>query len=201
MYGATKLAAELVCEEYRAMYGLRTVVNRCGVIAGPWQMGKVDQGFVALWAARHLYGGDLSYVGFGGDGLQVRDVLHVADLCDLIRVQIADLTRYDGGVFNVGGGHERSVSLLELTRMCAERSGRRIAFGRVAETAAADVPYYVTDNAAISAATGWTPSRGLNVLLDEVFGWLLEHRAVLEPVLGPLPASAGAADAADRAAY
>ncbi len=46
MYGATKLASELLIEEYRAMYGLRTVVNRCGVIAGPWQMGKVDQGFV-----------------------------------------------------------------------------------------------------------------------------------------------------------
>ena len=57
MYGATKLASELLIEEYRAMYGLRAVVNRCGVISGPWQMGKVDQGFVVLWAARHLYGG------------------------------------------------------------------------------------------------------------------------------------------------
>ena len=60
MYGATKLASELLIEEYRAMYGLRTIVNRCGVISGPWQMGKVDQGFVVLWAARHLYGGPLS---------------------------------------------------------------------------------------------------------------------------------------------
>jgi CDP-paratose 2-epimerase len=184
MYGATKLAAELICEEYRAMYGLRTVINRCGVIAGPWQMGKVDQGVVALWAARHAYGGELSYAGFGGDGLQVRDVLHVADLCDLIRVQLADLPRYDGAVFNVGGGHERSVSLLELTRMCAERSGRDLTFGRVAETAAADVPYYVTDNTAITAASAWTPRRSLDVLLDDVFAWLGEHRTALEPVLG-----------------
>ena len=53
MYGATKLASELLIEEYRAMYGVRAVINRCGVIAGPWQMGKVDQGFIALWAARH----------------------------------------------------------------------------------------------------------------------------------------------------
>ena len=187
MYGATKLASELICEEYRAMYGLRTVINRCGVIAGPWQMGKVDQGVVALWAARHAYGGELSYVGFGGDGLQVRDVLHVADLCDLIRVQLADLPRYDGAVFNVGGGHERSVSLLELTRMCAERSGRVLSFGRVAETAAADVPYYVTDNTAITAASAWTPTRSLDVLLDDVFAWLREHRAALEPVLGRAP--------------
>ena len=184
LYGATKLAAELMCEEYRAMYGLRIVINRCGVIAGPWQMGKVDQGFVALWAARHAFGGELSYTGFGGDGLQVRDVLHVSDLCALIRGQLADLPRYDGAVFNVGGGHERSVSLLELTGMCAQRAGRTIPFSRVAETAAADVPYYVTDNSAVTAATGWTPARSLNDLVNDVFAWLREHRTTVEPVLG-----------------
>src|SRR5262245_35092033 len=80
MYGATKLASELLIEEYRAMYGMRTVVNRCGVVSGPWQMGKVDQGFVVLWAARHLFDEGVTYVGFGGEGLQVRDVLHVDDL-------------------------------------------------------------------------------------------------------------------------
>src|SRR5450756_1441241 len=72
LYGTTKLAAELLIEEYRVMYGLRAVINRCGVISGPWQMGKVDQGFVVLWLARHLFGGPLSYMGFGGDGLQVQ---------------------------------------------------------------------------------------------------------------------------------
>ena len=70
------------------MSGLRAIVNRCGVISGPWQMGKVDQGFVVVWLARHLFGGPLSYMGFGGDGLQVRDVLHVDDLYDLIVVQL-----------------------------------------------------------------------------------------------------------------
>jgi CDP-paratose 2-epimerase len=54
MYGATKLASEMLVEEYRAMYGLRTIINRCGVISGPWQMGKVDQGFIVLWAARPM---------------------------------------------------------------------------------------------------------------------------------------------------
>jgi CDP-paratose 2-epimerase len=84
LYGATKLASELLIDEYRHMYGMPVVVNRCGVIAGPWQMGKVDQGFVSLWAARHLWGTCLSYTGFGGTGLQVRDVLHIEDLCELV---------------------------------------------------------------------------------------------------------------------
>src|SRR5262249_11777661 len=88
LYGTTKRAGDLLVEEYRAMYRLRTVINRCGVISGPWQMGKVDQGFVVLWLSRHLFGGPLAYIGFGGHGLQVRDVLHVDDLYDLIIRQL-----------------------------------------------------------------------------------------------------------------
>jgi CDP-paratose 2-epimerase len=183
LYGATKLAAELLVEEYRAMYGLRAIVNRCGVIAGPWQMGKVDQGFVALWAARHLFGGPLNYVGFGGDGHQVRDVLHVLDLCDLIRLQIRDFARLDGSVFNVGGGRSRSVSLAELTSMCRLRSGRTIELGCEPATHPGDVPYYVTDNSAVSKALGWRPQRSLEVLLDDVFGWMRENRPTLEAIL------------------
>src|SRR5215831_3121030 len=132
-------------------------------------MGKVDQGFVVLWAARHFLGGTLSYTGFGGEGLQVRDVLHVADLCDLVRLQISDLSRYDGALFNVGGGHERSVSLLELTKMCRERAGRNISLGSNPKTSPADVPYYITDNSQIATASGWMPQRGPGDVLDDVF--------------------------------
>ena len=68
LYGATKLAAELLIEEYAAGFGLRTVVDRCGVITGPWQMGKVDQGVFAFWLFHHYFGLPLSYIGYGGDG-------------------------------------------------------------------------------------------------------------------------------------
>ncbi|HEY7500990.1 MAG TPA: NAD-dependent epimerase/dehydratase family protein [Vicinamibacterales bacterium] len=194
MYGATKLASELVIEEYRAMYGLRTIVNRCGVVSGPWQMGKVDQGFVVLWAARHAYGGHLAYSGFGGEGLQVRDVLHIADLYDLLRLQLAGIDRHSGSVHNAGGGHTNSVSLAELTAMCRLRSGRSIAIDSQPTTNEADVPYYVTDNSAITAATGWTPTRRLDTILDEILSWLRDERGTLEPVLGagtaaPAPAA------------
>jgi len=185
LYGATKLASELLLEEYRAMYGVRAVINRCGVIAGPWQMGRVDQGFIALWAARHEYGGPLVYTGFGGEGLQVRDVLHVDDLADLIGIQIAELDRFSGTLFNVGGGHERSLSLAELTTMCQARSETRLAIAGEAQTREADVPYYCSDNSAVSAATGWRPRRTLDMLLDDVFAWLRAERRLLQPILGP----------------
>ena len=188
MYGATKLASELLIEEYRAMYGLRTVVNRCGVLSGPWQMGKVDQGFIVLWASRHLFGEPLSYIGFGGEGHQVRDVLHVADLYDLVRAQAADMEKHSGAVYNVGGGHANSVSLAELTALCRARAGQSVPIASTPRTSDADVPYYVTDNHAVTAATGWTPTRPVPALLDDVFAWLRSHRAILEPIFATRPA-------------
>ncbi len=67
LYGATKLAGELLAVEYADAFGLRTVVDRCGVIAGPWQMGKVDQGVFTHWVLSHYFGRPLRYIGYGGD--------------------------------------------------------------------------------------------------------------------------------------
>jgi CDP-paratose 2-epimerase len=183
LYGTTKLASELLIEEYNAAFGLRTIVNRCGVITGPWQMGKVDQGFFVLWAACHLYGRPLRYTGFGGKGHQVRDVLHVADLFDLISLQIASFDRHSGHSYNVGGGFATSVSLAELSELCRARTESRLTLGEDPTTRPADIPYYVTDHAAVTRATGWTPKRLAEMILDEVLDWLGRHRTAVEPVL------------------
>lgn len=184
MYGATKLASELLIEEYRAMYGMRAVVNRCGVLAGPWQMGKVDQGFIVLWMARHVYGGALAYSGFGGEGLQVRDILHVDDLYDLLSLQLLELDRHSGAVYNVAGGADHSVSLRELTELCQRLTGKFLQIGRVAETRPADVPYFVGDSRSVQASTGWRPQRRLEALLEDIHRWLIDQRIQVEPILG-----------------
>ncbi len=126
LYGCTKLTAEHLIEEYRAAYSLPALVNRCGVVAGPWQFGKVDQGVVAHWVKAHLFGSKLSYIGYGGTGKQVRDVLHVADLCELMEQQVRDFDAWEGWVGNVAGGCKNSVSLLELTSLCQEATGAKI---------------------------------------------------------------------------
>jgi CDP-paratose 2-epimerase len=153
------------------------------VLTGAWQMGKVDQGFFVLWAARHLYGGALAYNGFGGVGHQVRDVLHVADLFDLICRQIDVFDDHSGRIYNVGGGIGVSVSLAELTALCTARTGNRLELGCDPATRPADIPYYVTDNAAVCKAVGWAPTRSVEAILDEVLEWLTCHRSELEPVL------------------
>ena len=65
------------------------MIDRCGVIAGPWQMGKVDQGVFTYWLLSHYFGRELRYIGYGGAGKQVRDLLHVDDLVDLVDEQLA----------------------------------------------------------------------------------------------------------------
>ena len=184
LYGATKLASELLVTEYAATFGLRTVINRCGVITGPWQMGKVDQGFFVLWAARHIYGGPLAYHGFGGGGHQVRDILDIADLQALVDRQLAALDHLSGRTFNVGGGRARSISLRELTGACGALTGKSVAISRVEETATADVPWYVTDNTDVTAAVGWQPQRSVAETLEDVCRWLKDHRHALEPIFG-----------------
>lgn len=182
LYGASKLCSELIIAEYAALYGMPAVVNRCGVLTGPWQMGKVDQGFVVLWAARHLFGGRLSYNGFGGAGLQVRDVLAIRDLNRLISKQIEAIESHSGKVYNVGGGARRSLSLAELTEQCAGRAGRHLMIASRPQTDPVDIPFYVTDNTAVTAATGWRPEVSLGEMLDDIFEWLREDRGQIEAI-------------------
>ena len=145
LYGATKLSAELLIEEYADAFGLRAVVNRCGVIAGPWQMGKVDQGVFSWWLLSHHFGRPLSYIGYGGSGKQVRDLLHVDDLVDLVDEQLGDPEGWSGSVANVGGGRECSLSLLETTALCRELTGNEVEIGADPETRPGDVPIYLSD--------------------------------------------------------
>ena len=145
LYGATKLSAELLIEEYRAAYGLRAVVDRCGVIAGPWQMGKVDQGVFTYWMLAHHFRRPLRYIGFGGSGKQVRDLLHVEDLIDLIERQLADPAAWDGVTVNVGGGRPGSLSLLETSALCAEITGHSVDVAASDEERPGDVAVYISD--------------------------------------------------------
>ncbi len=183
-YGSSKYASELFVEEYNKILGLPTIINRCGVISGPYQMGKVDQGVVVLWMARHFWKKKLAYIGFGGTGKQVRDVIHVDDLFSLLDWQIQNFEQVNGDLFNVGGGIENSVSLLELTNLCKEITGNTIEISSVKETRVADIPIYVTDNTKVLHATQWSQSKDTRMLLEEVFQWIHNNEKILKPILG-----------------
>ena len=172
LYGSTKLASELLIAEYADAYGLRILINRCGVLTGPWQMGKVDQGVFALWIANHYFQKPLKYIGYGGTGKQVRDFLHVADLLNLIDLQIHSLEDLKGRTFNVGGGAANTLSLYETTQLCQEITGNQVNIAPVPETRIGDIPIFITDSRKVMAATGWKPQRDAKSTLTDIYRWI-----------------------------
>jgi len=172
LYGTTKLASELLVEEFSDAYGFRYIIDRFGLLTGPYQMAKADQGVIALWVAAHCHARPLAYIGFGGAGKQVRDVLHVDDFCDLVVDQVLHFDRYQGQRWNAGGGLANSVSLLETTRLCQEVTGRRISISTVAETRPADLRIYVTDHSRVSAVQGWSPKRDVRQCVADIANWI-----------------------------
>jgi CDP-paratose 2-epimerase len=183
LYGTTKLAGELLIEEYRASYGLRAVVNRCGVIAGPWQMGKVDQGVFTYWVLAHHFGRPLTYLGFDGSGRQVRDLIHIDDLVELLDDQLARPEHWDGMVANVGGGRECSLSLRETTDLCRELTGREVPVQAAGEDRPGDVPVYIGDSSRLFEHTDWRPSRSARDVLADIAAWIAEHQAAISVAL------------------
>lgn len=182
LYGATKLASELMIQEYADTYGLRAVINRCGVIAGSGQFGKVDQGVFTLWVANHYFKKPLRYTGFGATGRQVRDLLHPDDLFDLIERQVPRLNEARGAVYNVGGGVEGSVSLQELTALCRDVVGEEVPIAEDRSTSPVDIPLYISNNARASRDFGWTPRRSVRYIVEEIASWLRQNEQELRPI-------------------
>ncbi|RME03870.1 MAG: NAD-dependent epimerase/dehydratase family protein [Planctomycetota bacterium] len=181
-YGATKLASEHIIQEYVANYDLKAVINRCSVLAGSWQMGKVDQGVVSLWMIRHFFRQSLRYIGFGGTGKQVRDVLHLQDLFQLLWHQHKEIQQHAGKVYNVGGGRENSVSLRELTSLCEKYTGNSVEILPQPQTNPQDIPLYISDCRRVRNVFNWHPTVSIEEILEEIARWLRDYRSQLEYV-------------------
>ncbi len=182
-YGATKLAAEFLIAEYAESFGLRCVIDRCGVIGGPWQMGKVDQGVFTFWILAHYFGRELTYIGYGGSGKQVRDLLHVDDLVELIDEQLADPERWAGVTVNVGGGRGSSLSLREATALCRELTGNEVPISSALEERPGDVPLYISDCARLFGHSSWRPRSGARRVLEDTLGWIEANAELVRATL------------------
>jgi len=182
-YGTTKLSSELFIREYSEFYGLQAAITRFGIVAGPRQFGKADQGVVTLWMAKHFWNQSLKYIGYGGTGKQVRDILHIDDLVRLIDLQIHNMDKFNGNVFNAGGGLCSSLSLVEMTNMCSEITGNKIQIEAELQARPADLRIYITDNEKIKQNTGWEPERGTKEILYDIFLWLKDNENKLRPIL------------------
>lgn len=181
-YGATKLASELIIQEYVESYGLRAIINRCGVLAGAGQFGKVDQGVFTLWVANHFYQKPLRYTGFGGKGKQVRDLLHPEDLFRLLQKQLSKIDECSGEVFNIGGGKQISTSLLELTELCRKVTGNQVPIEMETQTSAVDIPLYISDYQKAAQTFSWRPELSVEKIVEDIFHWLRDNETELRPL-------------------
>jgi CDP-paratose 2-epimerase len=181
-YGTSKFASEQFIREYAEHYQIPYVINRFGVIAGPWQMGKVDQGFLALWVASHYFKRPLQYVGFGGLGKQVRDILHIDDLCRVIALQLESPRLSHGKIWNVGGGFNRTISLLELTKITEEITGNKIFIRANGQTRPVDVRIFYTNNSMIKSNLKWEPEKTVRECVKDTYLWICAHEKELTKI-------------------
>ena len=184
LYGATKLAAELLIEEYAAGFGLRTVIDRCGVITGPVADGQGRPGSLRLLAlpppfrpAAELH--RLRRRGKAGPRPAPRRRPG--------RPRRRAARRPDGWagfVGNVGGGRDHSLSLLETTEICRELTGNEVPIERVAETRRDDVPIFIADCARLFERTDWRPRRDPRRTLSDIHEWTVANESSLAEALG-----------------
>lgn len=165
-YGCSKGVADQYLGDYSRTFGLRTASLRQSSVYGPHQHPRSDQGWVAHLLAEAVAGNPIQ---LNGVGKQVRDLLHASDLACLF-VELAAAS--EPGVplqVNVGGGPDRSLSILELFAWLEDRLGRPVAYATGPERPS-DQKVFVSDNVSVSRATGWSPQvtvdQGLEALLE-----------------------------------
>lgn len=171
-YGCSKGAADQYVVDWSRSYGVPTVVFRMSCIYGPHQQGNEDQGWVAHFVLSALAGEPITLF---GDGKQVRDILYVDDLVRAFLIAEERAVAFAGRAFNIGGGPENAVSLLDvIDRLAAVRGEAPVL--RHEPWRPGDQRYYVSDHSAFTAATGWRPSvdpaQGVRLL----HAWLVDER-------------------------
>ena len=196
-YGCSKGGADQYVRDYARIYQVPSVVFRMSCVAGPRQFGNEDQG----WLAHFLYSALADRpIAIYGDGRQVRDVLYIGDLLRAFELVTQDRERVAGRVYNVGGGVENSISLLELVDEIERVTGRRLAY-TLDDRRPGDQLVYVTDFSKLRAETGWEPQVSVHQAVSHMYEWwrknrdLFPRQAVAQAPLAPaiLPEFSGAA--------
>lgn len=167
-YGCSKGTADQYVRDYARVYGLNTAVLRMSCIYGPRQFGTEDQGWLAHFMLRSILGQPLTIY---GDGLQVRDALHVSDAVAAWTAVLDSIETVRGRIFNLGGGPANAVSLLELIDDIAAMRGSAPSLG-FDQCRPGDQPWYVSRIDAIGEAVEWQPRVPLRQGLTSLLGWL-----------------------------
>jgi CDP-paratose 2-epimerase len=182
IYGFSKLASEMLIKEYNYAFKIDYLINRCGLITGPWQFGKVEQGLVSLWLWKHLNkDNNLYYKGYNGSGNQIRDILFINDLCELVYLQIKQFKKIKNQTFCIGGGIKNSANLKKLTKICEKITKNKLKIKSDSQTSIYDIPFYITSLQKVKKYYNWMPktdlSHGFYILLE----WMKKNYTLIKP--------------------
>jgi len=167
LYGASKVCSETLALEYGHTFDFPVWINRLGVLAGGGQFGRADQGIFSFWIHSCAARRPLKFIGFGGEGFQVRDCLHPNDLGEVLHWQMRNQRAPGAAITNFSGGKANSMSLRQLHDWCEARFGRCEVRSETADRPF-DLPWVVLDAARAEQRFGWKPSTPLNAILEEI---------------------------------
>ena len=179
IYGLSKIFSENLIKEYEYLFKIKYIINRCGTISGPWQFGKQEQGLFSYWMKNHFFKSKIKYIGYGGYGNQIRDVLHIDDLCELILIQIKKLSRVNNVTVNVGGGIKSKISLKDLTKICEKITKNRCQISSNPKTSNYDIPYYVSNLKKVKKLYKWYPKKNINIIMKDLYKWMKINKNIL----------------------
>ncbi len=178
-YGCSKGTADQYVRDYHRIYGLKTVVFRQSCIYGTHQFGIEDQGWVSWFTIASVLGKPITVY---GDGMQVRDVLFVEDLVRAYDMAVLNIGKAAGKIYNVGGGPEFTLSLLELLALLEKKLGKKIPFTS-ADWRPGDQPVYVSDISKINKELGWEPKIDVQEGTSRMIDWIVKEKELIEKVL------------------
>lgn len=179
LYGATKVAAEALALEYAATFDFPVWINRCGVLAGAGQFGHAEQGIFSYWIHSWAQKRQLKYLGFGGNGNQVRDLLHPNDLLPALEKEMKDENQRGLHTINLAGGIENSLSLAQLSQWCQDRFGP-LKLGSEPKERLFDIPWLVLDCSRANRMLNWTAERKMESIFEEIANFAMANPNWLE---------------------
>jgi CDP-paratose 2-epimerase len=168
-YGTSKYSADLLCQEYAHTYGVKTGVFRMSCIYGPHQFGFAEQGWAAWFIIAALKGLPLTIY---GDGKQVRDMLYVEDC-----VRAYDTFHQSDmkhGVFNLGGGSDNTLSLIECIKMLEKKFDKKLEVS-YDDWRQSDQKVYISDIRDIKNKLGWEPTTRPDDGMDRTTEWVSKN--------------------------
>lgn len=182
IYGVSKLCADLTCQEWAKSFDMPIIINRFSCLAGPGQFGKTEQGWVSWFVIAALF--DLPVTLYGFKGKQVRDVLFIPDILNLIDIQMSNIDSYKGEVFNIGGGKFCNTSLLECIELIETITQKRINWFYDKQHRKSDQCVYISDISKAKEQLKWEPTINMEYGIIEIIDWVNKNEKELRQLYG-----------------